>query len=48
MKHSNSEERAKPFNKFSTDMDDLMKAYDHIKFNNIDMVKYLLTFKLYS
>ncbi|KAL1802818.1 hypothetical protein ACET3Z_031465 [Daucus carota] len=48
LRHSNSEEREQHFKKFVRDFDDVLGAYDHIKFNDVDLVKYLLHYKFWS
>ncbi|KAL1815867.1 hypothetical protein ACET3Z_018441 [Daucus carota] len=46
LRHSNSEEEEQHFKKFVRDFDDVLAAYDHIKFNNVDLVKYLLHYSV--
>ncbi|KAL1809392.1 hypothetical protein ACET3Z_026382 [Daucus carota] len=38
LRHSNSEEEEQHFKKFVRDFDDVLAAYDHIKFNDVDLV----------
>ncbi|KAL1817286.1 hypothetical protein ACET3Z_019860 [Daucus carota] len=37
LRHSNSEEKEQHFKKFVRDFDDVLAAYDHIKFNDVDL-----------
>ncbi|KAL1823662.1 hypothetical protein ACET3Z_010440 [Daucus carota] len=46
LRHSNSEEEEQHFKKFVRDFDDVLAAYDHIKFNDVDLVKYLLHYSV--
>ncbi|KAL1803172.1 hypothetical protein ACET3Z_031819 [Daucus carota] len=46
LRHSNSEEEEQHFKKFVRDFDDVLAAYDHIKFNDVDLVKYLIHYSV--
>uniref|UniRef100_A0A162A5M8 Ubiquitin-like protease family profile domain-containing protein n=1 Tax=Daucus carota subsp. sativus TaxID=79200 RepID=A0A162A5M8_DAUCS len=43
LRHSNSEEEEQHFKKFVRDFDDVLAAYDHIKFNDVDLIFFSMT-----
>ncbi|WOH14840.1 hypothetical protein DCAR_0934365 [Daucus carota subsp. sativus] len=43
LRHSNSEEEEQHFKKFVRDFDDVLGAYDHIKFNDVDLIFFSMT-----
>ncbi|WOH02321.1 hypothetical protein DCAR_0521710 [Daucus carota subsp. sativus] len=43
LRHSNSEEKEQHFKKFVRDFDDVLAAYDHIKFNDVDLIFFSMT-----